>query len=121
MDKFGILIWLQDMMIPIVEDILRLPKEFSVVFIMGIIRRDVAAASLFGMADIMNGLSSASLSNTQILVATIVITLFVPCINAIAVIFRETGWKTAVMLWILSFVLSISVGGMVARIAPALL
>ncbi|MDR2268153.1 MAG: ferrous iron transporter B [Holosporaceae bacterium] len=121
MDKFGMLSYLQDMTIPIVENILRLPKEFSVVFIMGIIRRDVAAAGLFGMADLMNGLSPTALNHTQILVATIVITLFVPCINAMAVIFRESGWKNAVALWVLSFIISIAIGGIVALTAPMLL
>ncbi|MDR2794487.1 MAG: ferrous iron transporter B [Holosporaceae bacterium] len=107
----GALNWLQASLAPIVENLLHLPKEFSDVFVMGIIRRDLASVEVFNMSQ--NLLATGA----QILTATVVISLFVPCINAILVIIKERGWKMALILWFSTFVISIGVGAILTRIA----
>lgn len=107
LDDFHILVYLQDAMAPIVKELLNLPKKFVEVLIMGIIRRDFAAAQILNMAHFCD---ANALSNTQILTAVIVITLFVPCINALIIICKERSVKEAALLWIISFILAISAG-----------
>lgn len=94
----GFLVWLQKFLEPIVVHVLRLPAQFSDIFVMGLIRRDFASVGILEMA----GLNSNEriLDNLQILTATVVITLFVPCIAALIVIFKERGIKEAVALWL---------------------
>jgi ferrous iron transport protein B len=108
--EYGTLHWLQSALAPIVENMLHLPKEFSDVFVMGIIGRDLASAKVFNMSQ---GLLSI---DAQILTATVVISLFVPCINAILVIFKERGWQMAISLWFSTFLISIAVGAVLTRI-----
>jgi ferrous iron transport protein B len=111
--EYGVLNWLQAGLAPIVENFLHLPKEFSDVFVMGIIRRDLASVEVFNMS------RNLLRTRAQILTATVVISLFVPCINAILVIFKERGWKMAIGLWFSTFLISIGVGAVLTRIAES--
>lgn len=110
LNYYGILKVFENLMKPIVVNMLRLPAEFSNVFIMGLIRRDLASAGLFEMAGAQN------MTPLQIFVAAVVITLFVPCIAMIIMVFKERGTKEAVVLWLSAFVISICTGAILTRI-----
>jgi ferrous iron transport protein B len=96
--------YLQHWMSPVTESLLRLPKETATAFIMGIIRRDFGAA----------GLTSIVMTQQQVLVSLIVMTLFVPCIAAIMVIFKERGIRDALAIWLGSFAVAFITGGIIA-------
>jgi ferrous iron transport protein B len=110
LNEYGALHWLQLALTPVVENMLHLPKEFSDIFVMEIIRRDMASVEVFNMSQ------NLLKTDAQILMATVVISLFVPCINAILVIFKERGWRMALSLWISTFVISIATGAALTRI-----
>jgi ferrous iron transport protein B len=107
--NFGFLHWLQLNLSTIVEDLLHLPREFSDIFVMGVIRKDFASVGVFNMA-------KEILTNSQIIVATVVISLFVPCINALIVILKEKGYKMALALYGGTFAISVIVGSILTRI-----
>ncbi|HYE84234.1 MAG TPA: ferrous iron transport protein B [Clostridia bacterium] len=98
------LTYIERWMSPVTESLLRLPPETATAFIMGIIRRDFGAA----------GLTSIVMSQQQVLVSLIVMTLFVPCIAAIMVIFKERGTRDALAIWLGSFAAAFITGGIVA-------
>lgn len=102
----NILTAIQNVFAPITIGLLDLPKETSTAFIMGIIRRDFGAA----------GLTAINMTQVQTLVSLIVMTLFVPCIAAIMVIFKERGYKDALLIWIGSFVTAFLIGGLISLI-----
>ena len=102
----GLLQILQNLLNPLTVGWLKLPKEASVAFIMGIVRRDFGAAGLYNM----------SLTPSQTIVALTTITLFVPCIASIMMIFKERGWKEASLMWLGTWVVAFTVGGIVAHI-----
>jgi ferrous iron transport protein B len=106
MQYTNILVIIQNAVAPITVGLLDLPKETATAFIMGIIRRDFGAA----------GLSSITMTQVQTMVSLIVMTLFVPCIAAIMVIFKERGYKDALIIWLGSFVVAFLTGGIVAFI-----
>ena len=99
---------LQRLFSPIVKNLLHLPPEFANAFIMGLIRRDLGAT---GILDIAN-----TLSPLQVLVSAIVLTLFVPCIAALIVIYKERGLKEASFIWIGSFIFAILAGSVLTRV-----
>jgi ferrous iron transport protein B len=107
LNEFHVLYYIQNSMALIIKNMLNLPRDFANIFVIGMIRKDVASASLLQMSGI--GAESA-LTSIQILTATVVISLFVPCVNALIVIFKERGWKEAVALWFASFFISVFVG-----------
>jgi len=106
----GILDLIANGFAPITEGFLKLPRETAVAFIMGIIRRDFGAAGLNDMV------SRGLLNSSQVVVALIAITLFVPCIAAIMVIFKERDWKEVLLIWMGSFVISFLTAGIVAQV-----
>lgn len=102
----GALPLLQRAMAPLTVGWLGLPAETATAFIMGIVRRDFGAAGLY----------SIDLAPAATVVALVTITLFVPCIASILVIFKERGRREAAIMWGSTWVISFTVGGLVARL-----
>lgn len=105
LDKIGALLVLERFARPVVVNFLSLPAEATLSFIIGFLRRDYGAAGLYHLA------KEGMLSNIQIIVSMVVITLFVPCLANFLVIIKERGTKTA--MWISAFIFpfAILVGG----------
>ena len=114
LNMIGFLKWLQKALSPVVVNLLHLPSAFSDIFVMGLIRRDFASVGLLGMAGLEN--STKMLSDLQILVASIVITLFVPCIATLIVIYKERGFKEATLVWFGTFFIAIAAGTILTRV-----
>ncbi len=105
MNVSGLLVAIQDVFAPVTVGWLKLPREAATAFIMGMVRRDFGAA----------GLSDLTMSSAQVVVSMITITLFVPCIASVLVMFKERNWKEAAVLWVSSFAIAFLVGGVVAQ------
>jgi ferrous iron transport protein B len=67
-----------------------LPDEAATVFLYGFFRRDYGAAGLYDLN------SQQALTGVQLTVATIALTLFLPCIAQFLVNVKERGWKVGV-------------------------
>jgi ferrous iron transport protein B len=106
MDKTGILSFIQNSASPLIGGILNLPPKATNAFLMGFLRRDYGAAGLMEMAQ--NGL----LTNNQVLVSIVTITLFLPCIAQLFVIFKEKGWKVTLGVSLFVFTFAFMVGGL---------
>ena len=106
----GALAWLQNVLTPLTVGWLRLPADAANAFVMGFVRRDFGAAGLYDL----------HLTGTQILVALVTITLFVPCIASVLVIMKERGKAFTAFAWLGSIGLAFLVGGVVAQIAGLL-
>ncbi|KJS80373.1 MAG: iron transporter [Peptococcaceae bacterium BICA1-8] len=106
MDLTGLLTALQNFLAPLTVGWLNLPKEASTAFVMGIVRRDFGAA----------GLSDLAMDPLATIISLITITLFVPCIAAILVLFKERNKKEAVIMWIGSLLIAFLVGGIVSKL-----
>ena len=102
----GLLETIQDVLAPVTVGILKLPRESANIFIMGMIRRDFGAAGLTDMA----------ISPEQMLVSLVTITLFVPCIASVLVMFKERGRREGLLIWLGSWVAAFVVGGLVAAV-----
>ncbi|OGO19059.1 MAG: ferrous iron transport protein B [Chloroflexi bacterium RBG_16_48_8] len=106
MDKVGLLTFLTDLGEPLVKGWLGLPPEASAAFLLGFMRRDFGATSLFLMSS--NGL----LNPSQVVVSMVTITLFVPCIAALLMIAKSRGWRTMLAMVAVIFPLAFIVGGL---------
>jgi ferrous iron transport protein B len=95
------------LLLPLVRG-LGLPDAAAVAFLFGFFRRDYGAAGLYDMRNALTGL--------QILVATVTMTLFVPCVAQFAVTIKERGWKTALAIVAFVFPFAFLVGAMLYRV-----
>ena len=89
-----------------------LPEKSVQVFIKTIIRRESGAAELEHL--------SSTYTNLQLVVNLLVMTFLTPCINAILVLFKERGQKTAVLIMGTVVVYAILMGSLINHICLAL-
>jgi ferrous iron transport protein B len=101
----GLDIW-QKILAPLTEGWLQIPREAATAFVMGLVRRDFGAA----------GLTDLAMSPMQIVVSLVVITLFVPCIASLMILFKERGSREAMLIWGGSWVTAFLVGGIISQI-----
>ncbi len=92
---------------PIVTHLLGLPREASEAFLMGFLRRDYGATMLFQMAE------QGKLTDIQIVVSMVTITLFIPCVANFFMIWKERGARVAAAVVALVFPIAFLVGGAV--------
>ncbi len=98
-------------LVPLVR-LLGLPDQSAVAFLFGFFRRDYGAAGLYDLRNTMTG--------AQILVSTVTMTLFIPCVAQFAVTLKERGWKTAVGIVAFVFPFAFAVGGLLNWLLAAL-
>lgn len=94
---FGKLTGIFDLFISILQPIVSmmgLPAKTAEIFLLGFFRRDYGAAGLYDIKHL--------LTVNQLLISSVVLTLFVPCVAQFIVMFKERGLKTA--LGILFFI-----------------
>ncbi|TET48551.1 ferrous iron transporter B, partial [Candidatus Aerophobetes bacterium] len=88
---------------PLVQAI-GLPDEVAPVFLYGFFRRDFGAAGLF---DLTRG---GGLSEVQLVVAVVTLTLFIPCIAQLSITIKERGLKTGLAMVAFIFPFAFLVG-----------
>jgi len=88
---------------PLVQAI-GLPDEVAPVFLYGFFRRDFGAAGLF---DLSRG---GGLSEVQLVVAVVTLTLFIPCIAQLSITIKERGLKTGLAMVAFIFPFAFLVG-----------
>lgn len=100
----GLAVW-QRLLAPLTKGWLQLPEEATTAFVMGLVRRDFGAA----------GLTELVMSPLQVVTALVVITLFVPCIASLMILFKERGCREATLVWLGSWVMAFVVGGVFSQ------
>ncbi len=102
-DRLRLLRALESAVEPVAQGLLGLPREAAGAFVIGFLRRDFGAAGLYRLA------AEGRLDPVQVLVATVTITLFIPCIANFFMIVKERGWRTglAVAAFITPFALGV--------------
>ena len=113
-DRMGWLLYMQKVAEPVVVGALNLPPKTTEAFLIGFLRRDYGAAGLFDMA------RAGLLSNLQVVVSLVTITLFIPCIANILVIIKEQGIKVAAGMAVFIFPFAVIVGAVVNFVSRAL-
>jgi ferrous iron transport protein B len=97
---------------PLVVGWLGLPAEMANALLVGFMRRDFGAVYVL---DAATG-AGAILSQHQILVAMVTITLFMPCFATLLMITKEHGKKTALGMVAFIFPFAILIGGLVNKL-----
>ncbi len=115
----GIIQAFQDIFAPFMETVLGLPPYASTALIFGILRKEMAfetLAILAGTADL-----GSVMTGLQLYVFAIVSVLFVPCISTIAVLYREMGLKTALLVSAYTLTLGMGIGTVINLLAVSFL
>ncbi|MFQ5956191.1 MAG: FeoB small GTPase domain-containing protein [Candidatus Brocadiales bacterium] len=100
-----------------VVSLLDLPKETSEGFILGFLRRDYGAVSIFKTLEEAHGASG--IDPVQLIVSLVVITLFVPCIANFFVMIKERGIARSMLIIVFIIPYAFLVGGILNLILRA--
>lgn len=115
----GLIQAFQDIFAPYMEAILGLPPYASTSLLFGILRKEMAfetLAILAGTADL-----GSVMTGLQLYIFAVVSVLFVPCISTVAVLWREMGWKMAVLVSAYTLTLGLGVGTVINLLAVTFL
>jgi len=112
-DLIGFLDLVQDLLSPVTVTWLGLPMATGVIFIFGILRKEL---TLILLASLMGTNNFAQvLTPVQMFVFAFVVMVYIPCIATIAVLVKEFGIKKASIITLAQIGLAISLGGVIFR------
>ncbi len=98
---FGIIEWISEAASPLIVGLLGLPKEAVASLIVGFLRKDVAVGMLLPLG----------LDMGQLIVASVVLTMYFPCVATFVVLFKELGAKDLFKATAIMLVSTLLVGG----------
>ena len=106
-DYYHLTPYINSLFKPFLEDFLGLPAAVGVVLIFGILKKELTLLMLYqalGLAS-LNQLSSV-MSKEQMLVFTIFVIFYIPCLATIAAIKKEVGLKNSLIITAATFFLA---------------
>ncbi len=98
---FGIIEWISEAASPLIVGLLGLPKEAVASLIVGFLRKDVAVGMLLPLG----------LDMGQLIVASVVLTMYFPCVATFVVLFKELGARDLIKATAIMVVSTLLVGG----------
>lgn len=110
LDQLGVLQVLRSGLEPVSSRLLGLPPESADVFFLTIIRREAGAALL------AQQYAAGMYDGVQVMVTLLVMTLMIPCINSVLVMYKERGFKTASVTLVTVFLYALLMGGLMNQI-----
>ena len=102
MHTLGVLQMLGTLFGPLVTRVLGLPPGAVGALLVGFLRKDVAVGML----------APLGLNVRQLIVASLVLTMYFPCVAAFVMMFRELGWRDMLKASGIMLVTSFTVGGL---------
>ncbi len=106
-------------MSPITVTWLGLPSIVGIAFIFGILRKELTLIMLATLLGTTN--FAIVLTQSQMIVFTLVTMLYIPCIATIAALKREFGWKKALAITVFEIAFATLVGGIAYRMQALIL
>ncbi len=86
---------------PVMVNILGLPKEAATSLIMGFLRKDVAIGMLLPLG----------LTMKQLIIASVVLTMYFPCVATFVILFKELGLRDLIKSTVVMIISTLLVGG----------
>ena len=119
LDVLGFLAPISSLLSPITAGWLGLPVVVGIALVFGILRKELALLMLAVLLGTQN--FGSVLTPIQIVVFTLVSMFYIPCIATISALVKEFGWKQAAYITAFEIAFAIILGGIAARVLPAVL
>jgi ferrous iron transport protein B len=110
LDRWGWMKTAEGIFSPVVQGWLGLPARATEAFLVGFLRRDYGAAGLYSLQK--DGL----LDLRQVTVSLVLITLFMPCVAQWLMMFKERGWKGALLITVAVLAVALAIAGVLNRV-----
>jgi ferrous iron transport protein B len=80
---------------PLVEKALGLPQELGVTLVFGFLRKELSLIMMLQALDVDYHNLMLAITKEQLIVFTVFVSFFIPCLSTVAIIWREVGKKIA--------------------------
>jgi ferrous iron transport protein B len=119
----GILQGISDVISPLTVVWLGLPAIAGILLILGFIRKELTLLAAVAIAVATVGTADISLLFTpaQLVTIALVNLIYIPCLSTVAIIGKDYGWKTALIMTAANFGVALLVGGVASRILDLIL
>jgi len=113
LDALGLIWPVVSALAPITSGWLFLPPEAGFPLVFGFLRKELVITLL---VDVAGGDPAAIMGPGQMFIFSFVSMIYVPCVATIAALVREFGWKKAMLISLVSVILALVLGGLLARL-----
>nr|MDO8097826.1 ferrous iron transport protein B [Candidatus Njordarchaeota archaeon] len=115
----GLLGPIADLMSPVMVLWLGLPAVTGIALIFGVLRKELTLVMLAALLGTTN--FALVMTPVQMIVFTIVVMFYVPCVATIAALIREFRWKKALFITVFEILFATLIGGIALRLLQPLL
>ncbi|MCX8176545.1 MAG: ferrous iron transport protein B, partial [Candidatus Bathyarchaeota archaeon] len=115
-EVFGLLKPITSALSPITVTWLGLPAITGITLIFGVLRKELTLVMLATLLETTSFNNIPGFGPIQMVVFTLVVMFYIPCISTIAALIKEIGWKKALIITIFEVTFAITVGGIAYRI-----
>ncbi|MFQ6094790.1 MAG: ferrous iron transport protein B [Candidatus Bathyarchaeia archaeon] len=112
-EVFGFLEMIAAVMSPVTVSWLGLEPEMGISLVFGVLRKELTLIMLAALFHTTN--FGVVLTSLQMVVFTLVVMLYIPCVATIATLVREIGWRKALFITVFEILFAIFVGGIAFR------
>jgi len=105
---------IENIISPVTVTWLGLPAVTGIALIFGVLRKEltlIMLATLFGTTNF-----AQVMTPVQMIVFTLVVMLYIPCVATIGALVKEFGWKKALLITVFEILLALFVGGIAFRL-----
>jgi len=120
LDLLGVINRIVDWASPLISGWLGLPAVAGIPLIFGILRKELSLILLENVL-LQQGIGLRDLTAVQMIVFTLVIMIYIPCLATIAACKREFGWKRALAITMIDIALALLLGGIAYRLLPLIM
>jgi len=110
----NLLVPIENIISPVTVTWLGLPAVTGIALIFGVLRKEltlIMLATLFGTTNF-----AQVMTPVQMIVFTLVVMLYIPCVATIGALVKEFGWKKAWLITVFEILLALLVGGIAFRL-----
>lgn len=110
---FGADRWINDALAPLVERALGLPHELGVTLVFGFLRKELSLIMMLQALGVDYQNLMSVITREQIVVFTVFISFFIPCLSTFAILWKEIGRRYAFLSAALSIAVAIALSTVV--------
>jgi len=120
LDILGIMNYIVGGTAPLINGWLGLPAVASIPLIFGVLRKELALILLENVL-LQQGMMLQDLTAVQMIVFSLVIMIYIPCLATIAACKREFGWRKALAITVIDIALAFFLGGIAYRLLSVIM
>jgi ferrous iron transport protein B len=114
----GVLQGISDMISPLTVFWLGLPAIAGILLILGFVRKELTLLGAVAISVATVGSANLALLFTPVQLITIALVnlIYIPCLSTVAILGKDYGWKTAIIIALANFAAALLIGGLAFRL-----